>query len=287
MAEKPEKRRARDEPPVRVIGIARHPIRDIYHGALRLPWTSTLLGIALVFLALNAIFAVLYLALGGIAHARPGSFTDAFFFSVQTMGTIGYGAMYPESVAANVLVVTEAIVSMIVTAVVTGLVFAKFSRSSARVVFSKHAVISPMDGIPTLAFRVGNERASLIYEATMRISMVRTEVTKEGHTFYRLYDLQLVRDRSQALARSWTVMHRVDEKSPLFGHTAASLEKDEVELLVTITGTDDISLQPVHARHTYYYDEIAWNSRHKDILREDGAGLVLDLTRFHDIEPST
>ena len=141
-----------------------------------------------------------------------------------------------------------------------------------------------MDGQKTLMFRVGNDRDSLIYEATVRVSLVRTEITKEGMTFYRLYDLPLVRDRSQALSRSWTVMHRIDEKSPLFAMDRASMEKDEVELLVTVAGTDDTSLQPVHARHTYYHDEIAWNARHVDILRETSEGMVLDLTKFHDLE---
>jgi len=141
-----------------------------------------------------------------------------------------------------------------------------------------------MDGIQTLMFRVGNDRDSLIYEATVRISLVRTERTAEGHTFYRLYDLALARDRSPALARSWTIMHRIDDKSPLFGVAAAQMEADEIELLVTISGTDDTSLQPVHARHTYYYDEIAWNARHVDILRETNKGMVLDLRRFHEIE---
>jgi inward rectifier potassium channel len=284
MATAKAKKRARDDSPVRVVGKQKHPIRDVYHAALRLPWTSTLIGIVVVFLGLNALFAGAYHLVGGVANTRPGSFLDAFFFSVQTMGTIGYGSMYPQSTGANVIVVVEAIVSTIVTAVFTGLVFAKFSRSVARLRFTNHAVIAPMDGQETLMFRVGNDRDSLIFEATVRISLVRTEKTREGKTFYRLYDLVLVRDRSPALARSWTVMHRIDEKSPLFGMDAAKMAAEEVELLVTVTGTDDTSLQPVHARHTYYHDEILWNARHVDILTEVDGGMLLDLRRFHDVE---
>ncbi len=285
MAASKAKKRAREESAVTIVGKRPHPIRDMYHAALRLPWTSTLLVIVAIFLGLNALFAVAYRLVGGIANAHTGSFADAFFFSVQTMGTIGYGSMYPESTGANVIVVVEAVVGTIVTAVFTGLVFAKFSRSVAQLVFSTDAVVARMDGMQTLMFRVGNDRDSLIYEATVRISLVRTERTKEGHLFYRLYDLSLVRDRSPALARSWTVMHRIDEKSPLLGVDAAKMAADEIELLVTVTGMDDTSLQPVHARHTYYHDEIAWNARHVDILTEIEGGMVLDLRRFHDIEP--
>lgn len=284
MATAKAKKRARDESPIKIVGKQRHPIRDMYHAALRLPWTSTLVGIVAVFLGLNAMFAVAYRLVGGVVNVHKESFWDAFFFNVQTMGTIGYGSMYPESTGANVIVVVEAVVGTIVTAVFTGLVFAKFSRSVARLAFSHKAVVAPMDGTRTLTFRVGNDRDSLIYEATIRISLVRTERTLEGHTFYRPYDLALVRDRSPALARSWTVMHRIDENSPLFGVDAAKMAADEIELLVTVTGTDDTSLQPVHARHTYYHDEIAWDARHVDILRETEDGMILDLRRFNDIE---
>jgi inward rectifier potassium channel len=280
----PAKKRVRDEAPIRVVGAKTHPVRDVYHAALRLPWTTTLVGIVLVYLALNAAFAFVYAELGGIANAHPHSFLDAFFFSVQTLGTLGYGNMYPESTLSNTIVVVESVVGMMFTAVSTGLVFAKFSRSNARIVFSDRAVVSPMDGTPTLMFRLGNDRESLIYEATVRLAMIRTERTQEGRTFYRLHDLPLVRDRSPAMARSFTVMHRIDETSPLFGADAATLARDEIELIVTISGTDDTSLQPVHARHTYYNDEIRWNARHADILREEGGVLVVDLRRFHEVE---
>jgi inward rectifier potassium channel len=282
-AAKTAKRTARESSPIRVVGVRKHPVRDIYHGALRLPWAQTVLAIASAFIVLNALFAIVYFVVGGVAHARPHSLADSFFFSVQTMGTIGYGAMYPESTAANIVVVAETVVSMLVTAVATGLVFAKFSRSTARIVFAARAVIAKMDGVPTLMFRVGNDRESVIAEATVRVVIVRTEITLEGRTFYRLYDLPLVRERSLALARSWTVMHRIDEKSPLFGATAESLVKDEVEIMTTVAGTDDTSLQPVHARHTYYHDEIAWNAHYADVLTDNGDEMIMDLRRFHEI----
>ena len=224
------------------------------------------------------------LYLGGVTNARARSFWDAFCFSVQTMGTIGYGAMYPTSMAANVVMITESVVSLLVTALATGLVFAKFSRSSARVAFSKHAVVGPMDGVPTLMIRVGNERGNAILEATIRVALMRTEHLKEGTIFYRMTDLVLTRDRSPAMSRSWTVLHPIDDKSPLFRCTPESVARDELEILVNLVGTDDTSLQPVHARRRYLDKEILWGARHADVLSEDDAGnIVMDVRKFHEV----
>src|SRR3954454_8994902 len=160
---------------VRVIGVRRAPFRDFYHAFLRLPWWVAMASIVVSYLALNAGFGLAYTFIGGIANARPGSFGDAFYFSVQTMGTIGYGSMYPIRPAANVLVVIESVTGLIVTAVATGLVFTKFSQSTARLVFTHQAVIAPMDEVPTLMFRLGNERGNQIMEAHIRLAMIRTE----------------------------------------------------------------------------------------------------------------
>src|SRR5262249_50698270 len=156
------------------------------------------------------------LTVGGITGGRAGSFRDAFFFSVQTMGTIGYGAMYPTSDAANALVVAESVVSLIMTALATGIVFARFSRTTGELLFSRYACIAPMDGVPTLAFRVGNDRASTIFEARVTVTFIRTERTREGVLLYRMYDLALVRSHTQALQRSFAVMHRITEQIPFF-----------------------------------------------------------------------
>lgn len=272
---------------ITVIGAPRATLRDFYHLFLRAQWSAALAGIVVSYLALNAMFAAAYLATGGIANARPGSFFDAFCFSIQTMGTIGYGAMFPTGAPANLLMITESVTSLLVSAVATGLVFAKVSRSTARVAFSESAALGPMDGVPTLMIRVGNERGNLILEATIRVSLIRTETTREGVLFYRMYDLGLTRERSPAMNRSWTVMHPVVSGSPLLGATPESLAKDEVELLVTVVGVDDTSMQPVHARHRYYSQEIAWGARHADILNEQPDGsLVLDMRRFHQLVPT-
>jgi inward rectifier potassium channel len=272
---------------IRVIGAQRTHFRDVYHRFLRSPWWAALIGIVAAFLLLNAGFALLYLWTGGIANARAGSFSDAFYFSVQTMGTIGYGSMYPLSPAANGLVVAEAVVSLVVTALATGLVFSKFSQSNARIVFTREVAISLMDGVPTLAFRVGNERGNQIIEATIRVVLIRTERTREGMTFYRMYDLPLSRERTPALSRSWMALHPITEGSKLHGQTPASLKQSEVELIVTLFGIDDTSLQPVHARHRYTDDQIAWGVRHADVIHEDEQGqLILDLRQFHALVPT-
>jgi inward rectifier potassium channel len=276
-------------PPLQVtaVGIRRMPFRDLYHRFLRLSWPAALGVIVVLFLVLNALFATLYFVLGGVANARPGSYADAFFFSVQTMGTIGYGSMYPATLATNVIVVAEAVVSLLVTAVATGLVFTKFSQSTARIMFSRHVTIAPWDGVPTMTFRVSNERGNQILEAQVRVILIRTEKTREGVTFYRMVDLPLSRDRSPAFARSWTVMHPILPGTPLHGATPESLKKCEAELVVSIVGTDDTSLQPVHSRHQYADQEVLWGMRHADILSEQPDGrLVLDVSRFHDVVPT-
>ncbi|MGD0526455.1 MAG: ion channel [Polyangiaceae bacterium] len=270
-----------------VVGAPRQHLRDVYYLFLRISWWWAVGWIVALYLALNAAFAGAYLAVGGVVNVRPRSFWDAFCFSVQTMGTIGYGSMYPTSVAANVIMVTESVVSLLVTALATGLVFAKFSRSTTRVVFSRDAVIGPMDGVPTLMIRTGNERGNAILEATIRVALMRTERLKEGTVFYRMIDLKLTRDRSPAMQRSWTVLHPIDATSPLYGMTPESAAKDEVELHVNLVGTDDTSLQPVHARRTYFDREILWGARHADVLSEDAQGrIVLDVRQFHHVTPT-
>ncbi len=272
---------------IRIDGVEFAPFRDIYYAILRQPWPYTFALIAGSFVFINALFAIGYRLYGGISGADPSSFADAFFFSVQTMGTIGYGSLHPESRFANWLVVAESIVGLTLTALATGLVFAKFSRPTARMVFSRNVTISPMNGVPTLMFRMGNERSNPIVDAKIRVCLVRTELTKEEKIFYRMQDLTLVRDRALSLSRSWSVMHALDEKSPLFGATPESLVRDEAELQILVIGLDDTSMQSVHARHQYTAESIVWGARPVDVLSEseDGA-LVLDITKFHDIEPT-
>jgi inward rectifier potassium channel len=270
-----------------VVGARRTPFGDLYHRLLRAPWWLDLVGLSVLFLLLNLIFAFAYAWVGGIAGAEPGSLADHFFFSVQTMGTIGYGVMHPLSAGAEALVTMEVIVGVSLVALASGMLFSKFSVPRARMQFAEWATIAPFDGVPTLMFRVGNERASQIIEATVRVVVVRTEHTAEGVLFYRMRDLCLERERSPALARSWTVMHPIDASSPLRGDTPETLARDEAEFILTVVGIDEDSAQNLHARHTYDHDRIRWGARHADMLSElpDGR-LQLDMDEFHRVVPT-
>src|SRR5262249_5092488 len=158
--------------------------------------------------------------------------------------------------AANFVVVAESVTSLVFTALVTGLVFAKFSLPTARLMFSRNATVSKMNGVPTFSFRVGNERSNRIVDAQVRVAMTATEITGEGKTFYRTVDLPLVRERIHTLSRAWVVLHTIDENSPLFGESSESLARKEAEILIAVVGTDDIWMQSVHATHRYMFHEI-------------------------------
>ena len=261
---------------------------DLYHGLLTVRWTGFFGLLALSYLVFNVIFAVLYLlAGGGIGNARPGSFGDAFFFSVQTMATIGYGQMYPQSLAANLLVCLEVLLGMSGLALATGVIFARFSRPTARVLFSRIAVVGPYDGVPTLMFRAANRRRNQILEAQVSVSLLRDEQTSEGTAMRRFHDLALMRARTPMFSLTWTVMHRIDERSPLYRATAQTLAAARAEIVVTLIGLDATFAQTVHARHSYIAGDIVWNRRFADILGfgEDGRRVV-DLRRFHDLAES-
>jgi inward rectifier potassium channel len=272
---------------IRIVGDRRMPLRDFYHALLERPWWVTIAAISGAFLFANVVFGLAYLIVGGVAHARAESFRDAFFFSVQTMGTVGYGAMFPDSTGANLVVTVEAITGLTLTALATGLVFAKFSRSTARLIFTEKATIAPLNGVPTLSFRLGNERGNQIVDAQLKVVLVRTEQTREGKLFYRMLDLPLTRQRALSLSRSWNALHVIDRESPLYGETPASLAAKEVELQVQVIGLDDATMQMVHGGHRYFARDILWGHRLADVLSETPDGhLLLDLRKFHDIEPT-
>jgi inward rectifier potassium channel len=272
---------------IRTIGVPPAGLRDLYHWLLRVPWWGALSAIIGAYLLLNALFALVYLAVGGIAGAAPGSFLDALFFSVETMGTIGYGAMYPATRAANAVMVVESVIGIVVVALATGLVFVRFSLARARVVFSERVAVGPYDGVPTVMIRLGNERRGRIVDAAFRLTLTRTQRGADGEVAYRAIDLPLVRERAPALSRSWTVLHRIVDGSPIASDSPESLAAADAELTLAVTGTDETSLQPVHAQHTWANRSIVWGTRLADVLTETREGdLVLDLRRFHDLAPS-
>jgi inward rectifier potassium channel len=269
-----------------ILGKRRAGLRDVYYYFVSGSWWRLMGAFVVTYVLLNLLFGLAYLEVGGVQNAAPGSFADHFFFSVQTFATIGYGAMYPTGLPAHLLVTAESMMGIVYVAMGTGLVFAKFSRPRARVLFSNVAVIAPRNGVPTLMFRAANERVNHIVEANMKVALLRTERTLEGERIRRILDLPLVRSQSPVFTLSWTVMHQVTPDSPLYGATAESLAEQQAEFIVSLTGMDDAMGQTIHARHSFLDTDLAWNSRLVDIIRTDPDGRrVLDYTRFHEVEP--
>jgi len=287
----------RQQPPLRLInpkggfnivrkGVSHPYWHDPYHILIRVSWKKFFVLVSLGYILANAFFATAYLLdSNGIENARPGNFWDTFFFSVQTMASIGYGAMYPKTPYTNILVTIESLIGLMGLAMGTGLMFARFSLPKAKILFSNVAVKTPYNGIPTLIFRVANKRENFILEAQVTVTLIRTEITKEGQTLRRFYDLPLVRNFSPIFALTWMVMHQIDENSPFYGVTHQQMVDDDMEFLVTFTGIDETVSQTIHARHSYIADEIYCNMRFVDILskKPDGRRCV-DYSRFHEVE---
>jgi inward rectifier potassium channel len=269
------------------LGLSRAFFSDIYHSWLVASWRRVFTVVIALYLLINAGFALCYLAFGGIENARPGSFADAFFFSVQTIATIGYGKMAPVTLPAHLLVTVESFCGIVGVALITGLMFAKFARPTARVLWSEVCVVALQDGVPSLMLRVANARGNQVVEAQLRLGVMRTETTREGETVRRMHDLRLVRGTSAVFALSWLAVHPIDEKSVLFGQTTESLRAMGAELYASLTGLDETFNQTIHSRHSYAADEIVWGRRFVDIVGPlpDGR-MSIDYRRFHDTKPA-
>jgi inward rectifier potassium channel len=272
--------------PIRAIGMERSLHKDLYHFVLARGWPTFFAMVAVTFLGANLFFAWLYLMQPGcIANARPGSFEDAFFFSVQTIATIGYGGMYPLTRYAHLLVVLEAMTGIMGIAVITGLTFTRFARPSARVLFSKKVTITPRDGVPHLMFRMANWRRNRIVEAQLRVVMLATEKTREGEVLRRQIDVPLVRDRTAVFFLTWTAMHKIDADSPFYGPDAlAKLAAKNAGLYLSLMGFDETIGQTVIARTEYALSDIAVGARFVDVLGNDERGrFQIDFRKFHDV----
>lgn len=276
-------------PKVVALGRQRSPLEDVYHWVLTRSWSQFFALVTLIFLAVNTLFAGLYVAVPGcIANARAGSFEDAFFFSVHTMGTIGYGSMSPATRYGNVVVAIEALVGMVSMALMTGVTFSKFARPTAKILFTDKMVMHERDGVPYLCFRMANWRHNQVVEAQLRVMLLVTERTREGDLLRRPIDLPLVRDQNAMFGLTWLAMHRIDEASPFFGPDAMEqLRKKQAEVFLSVTGYDETIMQSIHTRFAYALDDIVQNARFADILTvlPDGTR-VIDYQRFHDVVPT-
>ncbi|MDE1147073.1 MAG: ion channel [Azospirillaceae bacterium] len=261
--------------------------QDPYHFLLSISWGG-FFGLALaVYIVANLVFAGLYLAEpGGVTNARIGSFADAFFFSVQTLGTMGYGVMAPNTIYANGVAAAESFTGMLGVAQITGLIFARFSRPKALIMFSRNILFTQHDGMPVLMLRAGNQRGNQILEAEASISLSTMRITAEGTQMRGFDELKLLRAKSPLFALSWSIIHRIDEASPLYGQTEWTLRQAQASFIVLLSGTDENYSQKVYSRKTYDIGDALWGQRFVDIinLRDDGHRL-LDFTRFHDVEP--
>jgi inward rectifier potassium channel len=263
------------------------PFEDFYHYLMAARWPAVIAIIAGSFGIVNLIFALGYYLGGGIQNARSDSFADMFFFSVQTMATIGYGRLVPISVMANVLVSIEAFSGLLGLAMVTGIVFAKFSRPTARVRFSRYAVVTMRDGVKSLMFRMANLRSNQIVEAEIHFALSWRDRTPEGEAVRRFTDLELTRRRHPLFFLSWTAIHPIDERSPLYADTPETLAARGAQLVVSLTGLDETFSQTIHARHSYGASDIRFGARMVDIMAYRGDGsLVIDYGQFDEIEPA-
>lgn len=267
------------------VGLSRGMWRDAYHWLLIMPNWAFLGVLAVAFLVVNAIFAGLYtLDPGGVVGARPGNFVDAFFFSAQTLGSVGYGAMWPRSPWANGVATLEIFVGLFNLGIATGLLFARISKPTARIMFSDRAVVTEFNGVPTLMFRAANQRRNLVVEAEVSVTLIRDVTSQEGQELRRFDELAVLRAKSPLFFLTWQVMHPIDEASPLFGQTSESLLARKAEILVVMKGLDETFVSTIHARASYAPHEIVWGGRLADIFTTlpDGRRAI-DFRRFHDI----
>ena len=266
------------------------PENNFYHWLLGTSWSSFLLLVIFVYLSTNLIFAIAYMACGdgAITHAEPGSLLDVFFFSVQTMATIGYGRMTPVGHWANAIFTFEAFFGIVYSALTTGLAFARFTRPTAGVRFSKVAVVGSHDGVETFKFRVANDRSSHIVEAQLRLWLIAESMTAEGERYRRSVELPLHRSESPVFSLTWTAMHSVDEASPLREYLGKSAIERQWHLLITFTGYHESLANQVYARHVYLPRDVQENATFIDIVTALPDGdRVIDLTNFDKWVPNT
>ena len=261
--------------------------QDLYHFFMTVSWPQLFATIAAFFLSFDVLFGYLYyLVPGCIANLNPPGFAGAFFFSVETLATVGYGEMHPQTLYGHVVSMIEIFVGLMTLALITGLMFARFSRPRARFLFAANAVVRPMDGKLTLMFRAANARLNVIQEASAQLRMMRDEITEEGFRIRRITDLPLVRAQHPAFILGWNIMHVIDDGSPLKGQSADSLNAAATVFILSLSGTDVTTGQMLMARNEYPSTAIRWNQSFRDVLEVDDDGtLQIDYRKFNEVEP--
>ena len=268
-------------------GITRFDFRDIYHQAIETSWSRFFLALFTIDIAVNVVFAFLYLLRPGtIQNARPGSFSDAFFFSLETLATVGYGEMAPVSLYGHIVSAAEIMVGLTFTAIMTGLIFVRFSKPKAKIVYAEKVVVAKHNGKPHLMVRIGNARIGLLTDARARLGALLLEKTSEGEIFRRVHDLKLVRSRIPVFALTWTLLHPIDEESPLFGYDAKRLEEGDVRLFLTVEARDDALAASVFDMKGYAAADFVFGQRYAECVSiDEERRTVADLSRISLLEP--
>jgi inward rectifier potassium channel len=260
--------------------------RDLYFALIETTWPRFLFWVIFAYLLINAFFAGIFMIQpGSIGNARIDSFSDAFYFSVQTLATIGYGNLYPKNDFGNMVTIVEALVGIMGVAFVTGLMFAKASKPRAGIIFSSTMVITVMDGKRYLMFRTGNTRGNEIVSAELTVAVLKDEVSLEGHHMRRMHDIKLSRHRSPFFALTWLALHEINEQSPFYNvHSQADIDPAIVSLTCILMGHDSTYGQTIYTRHIYYPEDIHVGSKFIDVLGETPDGrFVVDYSKFHDV----
>ncbi len=258
---------------------------DLHHRALTVSWPVFFLGAAAVFLVFNTFFAALYsLGTDPIANIPKDSPHSLLYFSIETLATVGYGDMHPQTDWGHIVATIEIFTGMSMMAVMTGLVFTRFSRPQARFLFANNPVVAPFDGMPTLMVRIANARGNIIADATAKLWLVRDEKSLEGLSIRRFHQLELRRQENPLFALSWTLYHTIGPESPLVGCDADTLAAGEAALILTVDGLDESTTQHLMARNTWTHGDIRWNHRYVDVLSRGADGRMrLDYARFHEV----
>jgi inward rectifier potassium channel len=257
---------------------------DISHRCMTASWPSFIAGAVLVFIVFNAVFAAFYwIGNQPIANVPGGAYIDYIYFSIETLSTAGYGDMHPQTHYGHFVAATELFTGIFSMSLMTGLIFARFSRPNARLLFADNPVISSHEGKPTLMIRFVNERHNIIGNASAKLWLMRNEVSLEGGSSRRFYELPLVQNEHPALALSWTLYHVIDEQSPLYGLKPDDFAAADVSLVVVVSGYDVVAAQTIHARKSYDYPAIRFGQRYADILdRAEDGRIRIDYGRFHE-----
>ena len=260
--------------------------RDLSHQAMTVSWPVFVAAMAGIFIVLNALFALAYMAGSHpLANMPDESFPYFVYFSIETLATVGYGDMHPLTHYGHVVASIESFTGIFCIALMTGMIFARFARPQARILFAGVATVSLHDGQRVFMLRLANERHNLIHDARAKVWFVRRTTTLEGRNFRGFVEMPLLRAENPTFMLSWSIIHVIDAQSPLFGLTQADLERSEAGFVVSVQGLDDNSAQSVHARQVYTHADLRWNHHYVDILQPSEGRIRLDYRKFHDIEP--